>query len=243
MRRFTLALALLASPALAETDVRQALIDLANSSACLITEADAEAKFTAMGLTQDDVGPVAQDMMAKGEAEMQGDSFHLLPPLCTATDAAEATAPSTPAEVTLPPLSPVMAKIIDVFRANGCAMDEASGQPKLEAAGLTEDDLDSVGEESNALLEAGLMGFDEATGVVTVLEPLCSGTAETVDPADPLIRMLSENGCSLTQDAAAALVSNYGITMGEADEMADSLMDRGLATVEGDKLTLANCGQ
>lgn len=238
MRRFSFALLLLASPAAAETDIRQTLMEMANGSGCVISDTQAEEKFTALGLTEDDVGPVAQDMLAKGEAEMQGDSLHLLAPLCTATEAAPAQA-----EVTLPPLSPVMTKIINVFRANGCTMDEATGQPKLEAAGLTEEEIDSVADESNALLEAGLMGFDETTGVVTLLEPLCSGTAATVDPAEPLIKMLTENGCSLTKDAAAALVSNYGITMGEADEMADSLMNRGLASVEGDMLKLANCSQ
>lgn len=236
MRRLSLCLLCLASPALAETNVRQAVIDVAKASNCIITEDIAEASFPALGLTQDDVGIVVEDMVLADEAELIDNALHLSPALCSG--AAEVA----PVEPAIPPVSPLMAKVIEVFQAHGCTMDEAAGMPALMAAGLTEEDLDSLTDESDALVEVGLMIRDETTYSISIVEPLCSGPVAASDPAEPLIQMLTENGCTLTPDAAGGLVANYGLTMETADEMADSLMDRGLARLEGDNLVLMNCG-
>ena len=136
-----------------------------------------------------------------------------------------------------------MGKVIEVFHAHGCTMDEATGMPALLAAGLTEEDLNTLSGESDDLVEAGLMIRDEATFSITIAEPLCSRPMVASDPADGLIRMLRENGCVLTQDAAGGLVADYGMTMETAHEMADSLLDRGLARMEGEGLVLVNCSE
>lgn len=235
MRRLSLALACLATPALAETDVRQAVIDVAIASNCVISDAVAEASFPPMGLTKDMVGPVVEEMILAGEGDLIDNEFHLSPELCTG--AAEVT----PVEPFVPPVSPLMARVIEVFHANGCAMTEEQGLPAFAAAGITEEELDSLDSEGEMLSDAGFFVFDEATAMITIMEPLCSNPVVGGDPAQPLIDMLADNGCALTQDAAGALVGDYGITMEVADEMADSLMDRGLARIEGESLVLEGC--
>ncbi len=237
MRRLCLPLLLLATPALAETDVRQAVIDVATASGCVITDAIAEASFPPMGLTQDMVGPVVEEMILAGEGELIDNEFHLAPGLCTGV------VEVTPVEPYVPPVSPLMARVIGVFHANGCSMTEENGLPAFAAAGITEADLDTLQDESQMLSDAGLFVFDAATSKITVMEPLCSNPVVGGDPAQPLIDMLSDNGCALTQAAAGALIGDYGITMEAADEMADGLMDRGLAHTEGELLVLNDCGE
>ena len=234
MRRLCLPLLLLSTPALAETDVRQAVIDVATTSGCVITDAIAEASFPPMGLTQDMVGPVVEEMILAGEGELIDNEFHLAPTLCTGV------VEVAPVEPYVPPVSPLMARVIGVFHENGCTMTEDQGLPAFAAAGISEAELDTLQDESQMLSDDG---FDEATSRITVMEPLCSNPVVGGDPAQPLIDMLSDNGCALTQAAAGALMGDYGITMETADEMADSLMDRGLAHVEGDLLVLNGCGE
>ena len=236
MRRLLAVLALLASPAVAETDVRAAVIDVAKASDCMITEEIADASFPKLGLTQDDVGLVVEDMISKGEAEIVDSALHLSSDLCAGSGAMTVTEPAVPT------VSPLMARVIEVFHANGCSLNEDKGLPAFLAAGITEDDLGTLSSESDALTETGMMIRDETTSTITIAEPLCSNPVVALDPAEPLIRMLTENGCALTQDAASGLVADYGLTMERGDEMADSLMDRGLARVDGDTLVLLNCG-
>jgi hypothetical protein len=251
MRFAVLPLFLLATPALAETDIRQLVIDTASANGCQLSDALAEATFPAMGLTKDDVGPVVEEMSAAGEVEVIDKVLHLSADLCTGDAAA-------PVEAMAPDVSATMAQVIAVFQAHGCTMTEDEGMPALEAAGLTEETLDGINDESEALMEAGLMVMDEAALTITFTEPLCTagdaaeateadagadaGAEAGTDPADALIRMLSENGCALTQEAAWALMADYEVTELELDEMADSLMDRGLARVEGEELILEGCG-
>lgn len=253
MRLACLSVLLLATPALAETDIRQLVIDTASGAGCVLTVDLAEATFPPLGLTEDDVGPVIEEMRLAGEVEVIDDVMHLSDDLCSGdTAAAEAAAPPQIA----PEISPLMAKVIAVFQANGCSMTEDEGEPALAAAGISDEALDGLTPESEALMAAGLMLIDIETTVVTFVEPLCvagpapEGTAEAApeaapdamaDPADPLIRMLAENGCALTRGAAALLFDGYGITMEEADEMANSLMDRGLARIDGELLVLEAC--
>lgn len=236
MRYLLASLAVLASPALAEVDVRQAVIDLALASNCVITDATAEASFPPLGLTKEDVGPVVEDMIQKGEAELVDNELHLSIGLCPIDG------PVAPVVPAVPSVSPLMARVIEVFHANGCTMDEDKGMPALLAAGITEAELETLDDETEALVEAGLMIQDEATFTITIAEPLCSGAIASAEPAEPLIRMLTEHGCALSQDEAAGLIAGYGITMDSAHEMAESLIERGLAREEGEKLLLANCG-
>lgn len=234
MRRLTLVLACLASPAMAEIDVRQLVIDTARASNCVITEAIAEATFPSYELTLADLDMVLEEMIAAGEGEIEESAFHLSSELCFGV-AAEPPVP------VIPPVSPLMGRVIEVFHAHGCKMTEAVGLPAFLAAGITEDDLATLSAESDALAEAGLMIRDEATYTITIAEPLCSGAVVASDPAEPLVRMLSENGCALTQDEAAALVAGYGISMEAAHQMAESLMEQGLAREDGNRLVLLGC--
>lgn len=237
MRLVVLPLFFIAAPAFAETDIRQLVIDTALANNCQLTDAIAEATFPALGLTKEDVGPVVEEMRAAGEAEVVGDALTLSPELCGGE--AVAAAPE------VPEVSPTMAQVIAVFQEHGCTMTEEEGEPALAAAGISEEATDALGEEADALVEAGFMLMDEETMAITFTEPLCAGgpvREAAADPAEPLIRMLSENGCSLTQEAAGALMGDYGVTTLDLDEMADSLMDRGLARVEGEALVLEGCG-
>lgn len=237
MRPLLPVLLCLANPVLAETDVRQLVIETARASNCVITNEIAETTFPQFGLTQDDVAIVVEEMVLNDEAELIDNALHLSEALCTGSGAV-----TTDAEPVVPPVSPLMARVIEVFRANGCTMTEEVGLPAFLAAGITEDDLGTLTEESDALAAAGLMIRDETTYSITIAEPLCSGATVASDPAEPLIRMLTENGCGLTEDEASGLVASYGITMDAAHEMAQGLMDRGLAREEGDKLVLLSCG-
>lgn len=184
MRLSPLALPLsltLAAPALAETDIRQLLIDTAIAHGCVITEAVAEAEFPALGLTPDQVGPVAQEMVLAGEADNANGDFVLSPDLCgadgAADEAAEDTAADTadapPTDAPLPELSPLMARVIDVFRDNGCTMDEATGMAAFAEVGISEAELDTLNTEGEALAAAGFLVID-GSGTITVAEPLCS---------------------------------------------------------------------
>lgn len=315
MRLSVLPFLLFAAPAAAETDIRALIIEEAQKTGCVLTEAAAEQIFPAAGLTQEDVRPVAEAMIDAGEAALVGDEFHLLAGLCTATEAAppplspvmaavvsvfnangcllndanaldllaaagvseadiEAIEPEIEAMIEsgqftelddeaktvrlepplctaaapAPAISPKMALVVEVFRQNGCELDEENGMAALKAAGITEADMDAMDAEADALEALGLVTrLDDGTGRVRMQPPLCPGGAAapapaSADPAEPLIRMLRENGCRLTQDAAAGLVGGYGLSMEAADEMADSLLDRGLARVEGEALALVDCG-
>jgi hypothetical protein len=215
--------------------VRQILIETARLSDCRLTEEIAEAIFPPLGLTEDQVGEVAQEMLAAGEAEISGGAFVLSSEPCGGVE----VAPVVPA---VPPVSPLMARVIEVFRQNGCTMTEETGMPALAAAGISEADLDSLRQETEALVEARLVVRDEAALTIRIAEPLCSGAVVAADPAEPLIRMLEAHGCALTQEEAEGLVADYGITLKVADEMADSLMERGLARQEGSRLVLEGCG-
>ncbi|HMS95832.1 MAG TPA: hypothetical protein PKA03_11545, partial [Tabrizicola sp.] len=211
MRCLSLSLLLLATPALAEVDVRQAVIDVASASNCVITEAIAEDSFPKLGLTQDDVGIVVEEMILADEAELVDNELHLSSDLCTGSGAMTKTDPVAPSVA--PSVSPLMGRVIAVFHANGCTMTEDVGLPAFLAAGITEDDLGTLTDESDALAASGFMIRDEATLSITITEPLCSSPVVASDPADGLIRMLTENGCALTQDAASGLVGDYGLTM------------------------------
>ena len=242
MRLACLPFLLLATPALAEVDIRQIVIDAARTSDCMLTEETAEATFPLMGLTQDQVGPVVEEMRLAGEADVIEGVLHLSPDLCSGAQI-EGEAP-TEAMVELPPVSPLMVQVIAVFRDNGCSMTEAEGMPALTAAGISEDQLDSLNPEIEALMAAGLVQIDDSEGRVTFADALCQGATasdDMADPAAPLIQMLSENGCALTQADAEPLLGEYGLTSVAADEMADSLMDRGLAVLEGEALVLQGC--
>lgn len=228
MRLSALALILSAAPALAQPDIRQLLIDGARASGCVLTDDYAERTFPPLGLTKEDVRPVAEAMIAAGEAELVGGNFELSAGLCDAATGA-----------TEPPPSPKAEAVLEVFRAHGCVLTEAEGMPLLAAAGITEADMEALEGEFEALFDAGLltrMGDD--AGTIRLEEPLCSGA----DAAAPLIRLLRDNGCRMTQDQAAPIVGGYGMTMETADEMADSLLDRGMARLEGEALVLTDCG-
>lgn len=234
MRRLCLLLLWLANPAFAETDIRGLLVEVARASNCVITEEIAETTFPQFGLTQDDVGAVVDEMISDGEGEIVDSEFHLSSELCTG----EASAPDVPV---VPPVSPLMGRVIEVFHAHGCTMTETEGMPALLAAGLTEDNLASLSDESDALTEAGLMIRDETTYSITFIEPLCSAAKIATDPAEPLIRMLRDHGCRLSQDKAADQAADYGISMDRAHDMAESLMNRGLALEQGQDLVLLAC--
>lgn len=236
MRRLALFLASLASPAIAEVDIRGLVIEVARASDCMITEEIAETTFPQFGLTQDDVGTVVDEMIAAGEGEIVDNTFHLLGEPCSA-----GTVEVFP-EADPPPVSPLMARVIAVFRDHGCTMNEEVGLPAFAAAGISEDDLASLFDETEALVEVGLMIRDEATLTITIAEPFCSGAIVASDAAEPLVRMLTENGCALTQDEAAGLVGGYGITMDQAHAMAESLVERGLAREQDQDLVLLACG-
>lgn len=68
------------------------------------------------------------------------------------------------------------------------------------------------------MLATGLMIRDDATATIHFAEPPCSGAG-----------------------AVAAMVASYGLTMATADAMADDLMTRRLARVEGERLVLEGC--
>ena len=236
MRLAFLPLLLLAAPAAAGPDVRAMLITMARAGNCVITDDQAEMAFDALGLTKEQIRPVAEAMFASGEASLVDNRFHLSPTLCSADAAAPPAAPPVPG------VTPLMGRVIAVFAANGCAMSEAQGMSRLAAAGITEDQLGTLRDETERLVAAGLIDRNEETRTITIAAPLCQSPTVLSDPAEPLIRMLRENGCALTQDAAVPLMARYGLTMQTADEMADSLMDRGLARGEGERLVLEGCG-
>lgn len=234
MRGMSLILALLASPTLAETDIRQVVIAVGNASGCVITDAVAEARFPPLGLTKEQVGPVVEAMIAAGEAEEVDGTLHLAPALCLVP--LEAVA-----EPAAPEVSPLMAQVIGVFKQNGCVLSDENGQAAMLAAGISEDQLDSLAEETDALVAAGLMVRDEVAATVTINEPLCPGAVAGADPAEPLIQMLRANGCDLTIDEAEAALDDHGVSMPMLQDMAESLISRNLARGEGDLLILENC--
>ncbi len=225
-------LLLLAAPAAAAPDVRTLLIEAARQSGCRMTEDQAEALFTPLGIGKGDVGSVAQAMLAAGEASLDGKDLLLSPQLCAATGAPPA-----------PAMSAKMAAVVAVFNANGCLLTDANVLPLLAEAGVTEADIEAMEPEIGAMLETGLLTeLDDAAKTVRLEPPLCTaGMTPAADPDEPLIRMLAENGCRLTQNAAGPLLPAYGLTMKTADAMADSLMDRGLAQAEGEELVLKDC--
>jgi hypothetical protein len=167
-------------------------------------------------------------MIAAGEVTvLAGGALRLNPPLCAP--------PAAPNEDPLDVL-------LRVFRENGCVLNETNGKPLLEAAGLTEAMFEALEPRLEAMMTAGqITRLGDAADSVRIEEPLCSGGPAT-DPSDPLIRMLRDNGCRLTEAEAKVLAPQYGTAFEALDNMADALMDSGRARGEGEVLILEGCG-
>lgn len=237
MMRFAAFAACLVLPIAAHAgpDVRQILINAAAATNCVLTEEAAELTLTVIGLTRDDVRPVAEAMIAAGEATLEGNTLRIAPGLC------QAGAAPPPAFVP----SPKMAVVIDVFRAQGCAIPTADTQALLTAAGITDADGAALEKESKLMIEAGLLTIPtEGDATVRMHPPLCLAAAATVPEGanGALVRMLSENGCRLTKDQAQGLIGGYGLTMETTIAAAKDLLSQGLAREEGGELVLIACG-
>ncbi len=132
MRVPVLPFLLFAAPALAGPDIRALLVEAARQSDCAFTEDQAEVLFRPLGLGPSDVSPVAQAMVAAGEATVEGNVLRLSPALCAATG----TPPAEPAE-------PAEA-MIRMLRENGCRLTQDEARPLLGQYGLTMETADEV---------------------------------------------------------------------------------------------------
>jgi hypothetical protein len=220
----------LAQPMLAQTAVRDLVIEVGRVSNCLITQDIADATFPQFDLSQEVLDLVVGQMAAQGEVDFVDGTLRLSPKLCT-MDPAKAPAP--------PSVSPVMLRVVEAYRAADCLLAEAEAPDFMAAAGIAADELASVGQETEALVAAGHILRDPDAGTVTITEPLCSRAA--ISP-DPLVKMLTENGCALTKEASSTLIEGYGLTVEAAEGMAATLVEQGLARIEGDSLILETCG-
>lgn len=154
----------LATPVIAETDIRQLVIEAAAKSDCALTMEQMRATFPPLGLTESQVGEVVARMRQAGEAQVAGEELRLSPKVCKGGKSAPE----------LPEVSKMMARVIKVFRQHGCMMEEATGRAALQAAGITDRDIDRIQDELAALVKAGLITRIEGAAATRVEEPLCS---------------------------------------------------------------------
>lgn len=157
MRAALLALLTLATPTLAQDDVRDRFVEAVRANGCSVSEAEAGTVLGAAGLTMEQVDGIADAMLAEGVGHPAGDVFHLSDALCG--DVARARPDPK-------------AILVRAVREAGCTMTEDVAGATLPGLGLTEE---VTGEVAEAMVQAG-----EATlegGALRLSPALCAAPA------------------------------------------------------------------
>ncbi|MBM1219416.1 hypothetical protein JQU17_04345 [Ponticoccus sp. SC2-23] len=218
--------------------VEEVLIAGLRLNGCRMGESTAEGLLAPLGLDRTNTTPAVEALVARGDAQLIDDSILILSPeVCDGAGT----------EAGVDPGSDILATILDLAGANGCRITEEVAETGFAAAGISISEAEEVAEEMIAAGQARFM-----SDVFEILPPLCiaaEGTAPPPPASSDLVAMrnpdwpaflalFSGYGCAMTYEQAVMMGPEFGLDIRAADELADQLMDAGLASEGGDFLIL-----
>lgn len=223
---------------IAADSIEDVLVAGLRLNGCRLGESTAEALLRPLGLDRSNTTPAVEALVARGDAALLDDTVLILSPeLCDGAGK----------EPSVDPGSDVLAAILDIAGANDCRITEEVAESGFAAAGISISDAEEVAEEMIAAGQARFM-----SDVFEVLPPQCiaGNGAPPPPPASPelvamenpdwpaFLALFSGYGCAMTFGQASMIAPEYGLDIGAADELADQLMDAGVAYEGGDFLVL-----
>lgn len=227
-----------------EIDVLVAAMRL---NGCQMTESQAEFLLAPMGLDRTNTTPAVEALVADGMATLVDDTvFTLGAELCAGADGivgVAAVAPSDPGDSG----GDLTQLLIAIASENGCEIDEDTAEREFPLRGI---DMGTAEDAAEEMIAMGRARFD--ADVFTILPPLCTpaedGTQPQLEASDPVAlrnaawpafqALFQAHGCGMAFEPASLIAGDYGLDIDAADELADELMDAGLAEVGGDVLML-----
>ncbi|SMY07784.1 hypothetical protein [Flavimaricola marinus] len=223
---------------------RDRFVQMMSDAGCSITEDEFEAVMARYALTENEAETVAEVLIGSGQAMMMGGVFILDRAVCDSVPASDPSPEATPLD-----------RFVAAIRANDCAMTQEQASARMAEIGLTMQDMDDLADH--------LMDTGQASVVdrALVLSPeLCaaapvspSQTAETAADApvqaqvvapsrvtlESFVAAVHSGGCRMTAETAASFTEETGATLLQLQEMAQTLINLGLAVGEGDDLVLS----
>ncbi len=128
---------------------------------------------------------------------------------------------------------------LDLIADNGCSMTEAEAEIIFPANGF---DKSLTREIAIALIDQGVVAFESET--LRIIDGSCDINSQvtrnielTADQAR-FIEILAPLGCRMTEDQMKTTLPENGMSARTGDQMADELMDLGIATVSEDRMSL-----
>jgi len=222
---FTLAVALLPVSAMGQgNDLRLAVIDQIRAMGCSLDQVASVALPDRLGVTMDDLTPVALDLVLDGLLSLGLDGAREI---------------ALPAALCDPAGTDLGAALIAQFRLHGCALTGDQGEQIFPALGLTRDIVQPA---ARALADAGGLLFDDATDLVRLSDAHCIGAGGPLPaPRGQTIALLAGSGdCRLAgQDAVAVMQLATGLPDDASLGLAERMSERGELYQDGDTVVLA----
>ncbi len=209
---------------------RDEFIAMVAGNGCSVMESEADALMDSHGFTYEEANRILDELIEEGVATFDGNLLNLSPTICTAGDGGtDIAAPAgTPTEI-----------FIAWAASHGCAVTEAQAEAELPGLGLTMEQTEPM---VGAMMDAGNATFE---GGQLVLAPaICPPGGASVavtggSNADRLGAAIAARGCSITEEAADAVLDESGITEDQAEMVMEQWLASGEATFDGETLALA----
>lgn len=141
------------------------------------------------------------------------------------------------------------ALFIEIAEDVGCILSEREGRDLLPKRGMSMNESERIVE---AMIDEGTATFKDGTLRLTgdICHSKLPKTAATTDmpddefPGEKFLRLVRENGCSMNEDQAEAILPRNGIDLESAEDMLKVWVGLGLAEFDGDTLVLGDglCG-
>lgn len=222
---------------------RDAFIAMFAASGCAIAEQDADFAMDAAGFAYDEANAILDALMAEGTARVEGGVATLDPSICSVTSVAGG------GDAPAPAAGGTREAFVAAIVANGCAMTEAEADALLGAAGFTKETSRPI---AQALIAEGLASFEG--GSFTLAPELCGGSGTTViggdvsvgegvvigggDTRAAFLALVADNGCTLSEADAEALLPGVGLTLADTIPIVNELLASGAATYADGVLTV-----
>ncbi len=140
------------------------------------------------------------------------------------------------------------ALFIQIAEDHGCKMSEKEGRAVMPEYGMSMDESEPIVE---AMIDEGTATFKK--GILRLTGDIChssqpktpaAGNGDSENLGDKFLRLVRENGCSMTEDQAEAILPGNGIDLETAENILEVWVKLNQATFNGDTLRLGDvlCG-
>lgn len=137
---------------------------------------------------------------------------------------------------------------IQIAEDHGCKMSEKEGRAVMPKYGMSMDESEPI---VGAMLEEGTATFSK--GILRLTGDIChssqpkaptASAADAENTGDKFLRLVRENGCSMTEEQAEAILTLNGIDLKTAEDILEVWVKLKQATFDGDALVLNDvmCG-